>query len=63
MSILDIYTGRELHTFKGHLGSVNQIAFSHNLKLLATAGDDTTTVVWDLAAMAGGCRGLGPRSR
>ena len=52
VSILDIYTGRELHTFKGHLGSVNQIAFSHNVKLLATAGDDTTTVVWDLAAMA-----------
>jgi WD40 repeat protein len=52
VSILDIYTARELHTFKGHLGSVNQIAFSHNVKLLATAGDDTTTVVWDLAAMA-----------
>jgi WD40 repeat protein len=51
-SILDIYTGRELHTFKGHLGSVNQIAFSHNVRFLATAGDDTTTVVWDLAAMA-----------
>ncbi len=25
VSILDICTGRELHTFKGHLGSVNQI--------------------------------------
>jgi len=49
---LDLYTGRELQTFKGHLGPVNQIAFSHNVKLLATAGDDATTLVWDLAAMA-----------
>jgi WD40 repeat protein len=52
VSILDLYTGRELHTFKGHLGPVSQIAFSHNVKLLATAGDDTTTLVWDLAAIA-----------
>ena len=52
VSILDLYTGRELNTFKGHLGPVNEISFSHNVELLATAGADTSTVVWDLAAMA-----------
>lgn len=51
IAILDMYTGRTLHTFKGHLGSISALAFSRNGRLLASGSQDTTTLLWDLSVM------------
>jgi WD40 repeat protein len=45
----DALTGRELGRLDGHRGRVNQAAFAPDGKTLATAGDDTTVLIWDIA--------------
>jgi hypothetical protein len=37
------------HTMRGHVGSVNALAFSRDGKRLATAGTDKTVKVWEVA--------------
>jgi hypothetical protein len=53
----EVLTGKERWRFEGH----NQPccgAFSRDGRLLATGNDDTTTLVWDLAAPSGTARPL-----
>ncbi|HAJ63948.1 MAG TPA: hypothetical protein DCP31_35825 [Cyanobacteria bacterium UBA8543] len=39
--------GRELHTLKGHSGSVTSISFSPNGKTIASASSDGTIILWN----------------
>jgi WD40 repeat protein len=41
--------GKEVMTFKGHLGQVNNISFSGNDKYLASGSSDQTVRIWDIA--------------
>jgi WD40 repeat protein len=42
-------TGEELERFSGHRGSINSIAVSPDGKFLASTGDDTSVLIWDLS--------------
>ena len=46
----DAKTGELDATLSGHDGPVNALAFSHNGRLLGTAGNDHVAKVWDLAS-------------
>ncbi len=47
----DTLTGEEVARFAGHEGKVTALAFARHGKMLASAGDDTTVLIWDLAAV------------
>lgn len=44
----DVASGRELTSLKGHGKGVNQIAFSRDGRLLASAGTDNTIKIWEV---------------
>jgi WD40 repeat protein len=50
--IVDIQTAKELTVLKGHRVAVNALAFAPGGKLLASASDDTTALVWDVTKIA-----------
>jgi WD40 repeat protein len=46
--MVDIQSAKELTVLKGHRVAVNALAFSPSGKLLASASDDTTALLWDV---------------
>jgi WD40 repeat protein len=47
VDIRDAETGESVHSFQGHDLDINDVAFSHDGSMLATAGDDGAARVWD----------------
>ncbi|HEV3119701.1 MAG TPA: hypothetical protein VGY58_21765, partial [Gemmataceae bacterium] len=43
-------TGKELRNFAGHRGEIRSLSFSANGRRLASASNDSTVLIWDLAA-------------
>jgi WD40 repeat protein len=50
--IWEVATGQERRRFVGHRDGIRQIAFSSNGRMMASASDDTTALVWNLSSIA-----------
>jgi WD40 repeat protein len=46
--VREVASGKLRRVFRGHSGAVRTLAFSSDSRLLASAGDDPTILVWDL---------------
>jgi WD40 repeat protein len=52
LHVWNVTGGRELAVFKGHAGAVNHLVVAADGKTVASASDDTTTLLWDLTRVA-----------
>lgn len=50
ISIWDVSTGSETHRLSGHANPIQDISFSPNGEMLASAGHDGIVIVWDVAS-------------
>ena len=48
IGLWEVASGKHLVTFNGHVSDVNELAFSPDNKLLASASHDGTILLWDL---------------
>jgi WD40 repeat protein len=49
IKVLDIESGKVVHTFQGHIGTVRSLSFSPDGTLLASGSDDSSIRIWDVA--------------
>jgi WD40 repeat protein len=52
--VYEMVTGTARFVLEGHSGPVLAMAFSHDGRLLATGGQDTTALLWDVGGSTGG---------
>jgi WD40 repeat protein len=52
VKVWDGWTGKLLHTFRGHTGLVSSLAFSPDGQRLYSGGRDKTVKVWDLSTLS-----------
>ncbi len=50
----DLLTGEELHTFVGHTGPIQSLAFSPDGRRLASQATDASALIWDVTPSAKG---------
>lgn len=53
ISLLEMPTGQNMNTLKGHTGRTSSVALSPDGKLLASCGDDGTIKLWEIALLRG----------
>ncbi len=47
IDLLDIKTGKKLHSLPGHTEPIETLVFSHDGKTLASGSQDGTVLLWD----------------
>lgn len=60
ISLLEMPTGTNITTFKGHTGRTSSVAFSPDGKTLASCGEDGTIKLWKVAQLRGPKQPAGP---
>ena len=54
--LLDIKTGKELHRFQGHTGTVWKVTYSSDGKTALSCSEDKTVRLWQLSVGSGNAK-------
>ena len=54
----DVDSGKELHRFMGHSGSIHQLSLSRDAKRFVSSSADGSVKVWDLLTVTGKLDGI-----